>query len=247
MKIEGRNAVAEAIKSGITIDRLIVEKGLKDVSANKIIDAAKSRGIKIFFRDKIALDRESVTSRHQGFIAEVTDFKYDTLEDILEYANTKNEPPFLIILDGVEDPHNLGSVIRVAECAGVHGVIIPRHRAVSVNETVIKVSSGAASHMRIAKVTNINDAIDALKEKGVWVYAADMSGQNLYDTKLDGATAFVIGGEGTGIKRLTLDKCDAKVSIPMRGKVNSLNASVATGVVVYEYVRQNQLKLKIEN
>jgi len=241
MKIEGRNAVAEAIKAGTTIDRLIVEKGMKDASANKIIDAAKAKGIKIFFRDKIALDRESVTNRHQGFIAEVTDFKYDTLDDILDYAKSKNEEPFIILLDGVEDPHNLGSVIRVAECAGAHGIVIPRHRAVSVNETVIKVSSGASAHMRIAKVTNINDAIDELKSKNIWVYAADMTGGDLYKTKLTGAVAFVIGGEGSGIKKLTLQKCDAAVAIPMRGKVNSLNASVATGIVVYEYIRQNAI------
>ena len=242
MKIEGRNAVSEAIKAGTTIDRLIVEKGLKDVAANKIIDAAKSRGIKIFFRDKITLDRESVTRRHQGFIAEVTDFKYAELADILAYAESKGEPPFILLLDGVEDPHNLGSILRVAECAGVHGVIIPRHRAVSVNETVIKVSSGASAHMRVAKVTNINDAIDALKEKGVWVYAADMGGESLYKAKLTGPAAFVIGGEGHGIKKLTREKCDATLAIPMFGKVNSLNASVAAGIVVYEYIRQ-----KIEN
>jgi len=239
MKIEGRNAVAEAIKAGTTIDRLIVEKGLKDASANKIIDAAKSRGIKIFFRDKIALDRESVTNRHQGFIAEVTDFKYSELSDILDLAKEKGEEPFIILLDGVEDPHNLGSILRVAECAGCHGVVIPRHRAVSVNETVIKVSSGASSHILVAKVTNINDAIDELKTHGVWVYAADMTGDNLYQAKLTGAIAFVIGGEGSGIKKLTLSKCDAKLAIPMKGKVNSLNASVATGVVVFEYLRQN--------
>jgi len=238
MKIEGRNAVSEAINSGTTIDRLIVERGLKDVGANKIIDSANSRGIKIFFRDKITLDRESVSKRHQGFIAEVTDFKYDTLEDILAHAESKGESPFIILLDGVEDPHNLGSVLRVAECAGVHGVVIPRHRAVSVNETVIKVSSGASAHMKVAKVTNINDAIDALKAKGVWVYAADMSGKDLFKTNLTGAAAFVIGGEGKGIKKLTREKCDAVVSIPMFGKVNSLNASVATGVVIYEYLRQ---------
>jgi len=238
MKIEGRNAVSEAILAGTTIDRLLVEKGLKDVGANKIIESAKSRGIKIFFRDKVALDRESVTSRHQGFIAEVTDFKYSELDDILAYAEKKGEPPFLIILDGVEDPHNLGSVLRVAECAGVHGVVIPRHRAVSVNETVIKVSSGASAHIRVAKVANINDAIDELKKRNVWVYAADMGGGNLYEARLAGAAAFVIGGEGKGIKKLTREKCDAAVSIPMFGKVNSLNASVAAGVVIYEYVRQ---------
>lgn len=238
MKIEGRNAVSEAIAGKTTIDRLVVEKGLKDAGANKIIEAAKARGIKIFFRDKDILDRESVSKRHQGFIAEITDFHYSELEDILSYAESKGEPPFLILLDGVEDPHNLGSIIRVAECAGVHGVVIPRHRAVSVNETVIKVSSGASAHMRVAKVTNINDAIDELKKRGVWVYAADMDGGDLYKANLTGAAAFVVGGEGGGIKQLTRSKCDAAVRIPMFGKVNSLNASVAAGIVLYEYIRQ---------
>lgn len=243
MKIEGKNAVSEAINAGTTIDRLIVEKGLKDSSSNKIIDAAKARGVKIFFRDKEMLDRESVTKKHQGFIAEVTDFKYSELEDILEFAKSKKEPPFVVILDGVEDPHNLGSIIRVSECAGVHGIIIPRHRSVSVNETVVKVSSGASAYMKVAKVTNINDAIDALKEAGVWVYAADMDGEDLYKTDLTGACAIIIGGEGSGIKRLTKTKCDKAVKIPMLGQVNSLNASVAAGVVIYEKIRQQIAKL----
>ncbi len=238
MKIEGRNAVAEAIAGKQTIDRLVVQKGLKDVGANKIIEAAKARGVKIFFRDKEALDRESAAKRHQGFIAEITDFAYSALDDILAFAESKGEPPFLVLLDGVEDPHNLGSVIRVCECAGVHGVVIPRHRAVSVNETVIKVSAGASAHMKVAKVTNINDAIDELKKRGVWVYAADPGGDSLYKANLTGAAAFVVGGEGAGIKKLTREKCDAAVSIPMFGNVNSLNASVAAGIVVYEYVRQ---------
>lgn len=241
MKIEGRNAVAEAVNSNTTIDRLVVEKGLKDVGANKIIEQAKSRGIKIFFRDKQTLDRESANGRHQGFIAEITDFKYSELDDILNYAKSKGEDPFIVILDGVEDPHNLGSVIRVAECAGVHGVIIPRHRAVSVNETVIKVSAGAAAHMKVCKVTNINDTIDDLKKHNIWVYGADMDGQDLYQTNLKGAIAIVVGGEGSGIKKLTLQKCDAVVKIPMSGQVNSLNASVAAGIVVYEHVRQSKI------
>ena len=242
MKIEGRNAVGEAIASGKTIDRLLVQKGLKDAGANRIIEDAKRRGIKIFFREKEALDRESVSKRHQGFLAEITDFAYCELEDILAYAEEKGEPPFVLVLDGVEDPHNLGSVLRVAECAGVHGVVIPRHRAVSVNETVIKVSAGAAAHIRVAKVTNVNDAIDALKEKGVWVYAADMDGDSVYKTDLTGAVAVVVGGEGSGVKRLTKQKCDASVAIPMRGQVNSLNASVAAGVVVFEKLRQDAAK-----
>ena len=241
MKIEGRNAVGEAIKSGTTIDRLLVEKGLKDAGAQKIIDAANARGIKIFFRDKTALDRES-RGKHQGFIAEVTDFKYSEVSDILAYAASKNEPPFIVILDGVEDPHNLGSVIRVAECAGVHGIIIPRHRAVSVNETVIKVSAGAAEYMRVAKVTNVNEAIDRLKDAGVWVYCADMDGENLYSANLTGPIAVVIGGEGDGVKRLTHEKCDGILRIPMFGQLNSLNASVAAGIVLYERVRQTTTK-----
>ena len=240
MKIEGRNAVREAIRAGKTIDRLLVQKGVKDT----IIEDAKRRGIKIFFRDKEALDRESALGKHQGFIAEVTDFVYCELEDILKRAEKKGEPPFLLLLDGVEDPHNLGSILRVAECAGVHGVVIPRHRSVSVNETVVKVSAGAAAHVAVAKVTNINDTIDELKKLGVWVYAADMDGNSVYDTDLSGAVAFVIGGEGEGVKRLTLGKCDGVVSIPMRGKVNSLNASVAAGVVTFEKLRQDAVKAK---
>lgn len=240
MKIEGRNAVREAIRAGKTIDRLLVQKGVKDT----IIEDAKRRGIKIFFRDKEVLDRESAQGKHQGFIAEVTDFVYCELEDILAKAEKKGEPPFILLLDGVEDPHNLGSILRVAECAGVHGVVIPRHRSVSVNETVVKVSAGAAAHVLVAKVTNINDAIDELKELGVWVYAADMDGKSVYDTDLSGAAAFVIGGEGAGVKRLTLEKCDGVVSIPMYGKVNSLNASVAAGVVTFEKLRQDAAKGK---
>ncbi len=243
MKIEGRNPVAEAIKSGTTIDRLVVQKGLKDQSANRIIDDAKRRGIKIFFREKEALDRESVSGKHGGFIADVTDFKYCELADILEVAVNKQEPAFVLILDGIEDPHNLGSILRVAECAGVHGVVIPRHRAVSVNETVIKVSAGAANHVKVAKVTNVNDAIDYLKEAGVWVYAAEADGSDVYSTSLCGPIAIVIGGEGNGVKRLTREKCDGVISIAMRGKVNSLNASVAAGVVVFEKLRQEQVKL----
>lgn len=238
MKIEGRNAVTEALKAGSTLDRLLVEKGLKDAGAQKIIDEAKSRGIKIFFRDKQVLDRESVTGRHQGFIAEITDYKYSELEDILLFAESKNEPPFLLILDGVEDPHNLGSILRVAECAGVHGVIIPRHRSVSVNETVIKVSAGASAYIKVAKVTNINDTIDELKERGIWIYCADMDGESVYKTDLTGPLALVVGGEGKGVGKRTRANCDKVVSIPMFGKVNSLNASVATAIVVYERIRQ---------
>lgn len=239
MKVIGRNAVAEALSSGRTIDRLIAAKDLKDAGAQRIINDAKARGIRVAFYDREVLDREAEGKKHQGFIADITDFKYCELSDILARAEEKGEPPFLLVLDGVEDPHNLGSILRVAECAGVHGVVIPRHRSVSVNDTVIKVSAGAAAHVLVAKVVNINDAIDELKERGVWVYAADMDGESVYSANITGAVAFVIGGEGSGIKRLTREKCDGAVSIPMRGKVNSLNASVAAGVVAFEYVRRN--------
>ncbi len=243
MKVEGRNAVVELLKTDKTIDRLLVVKGIKDAGANRIINQAKSKGVRVCFYEREVIDRASSTGKHQGFIAEVTDFKYSSVDDILEYAASKNQPPFIVILDGVEDPHNLGSVLRVAECAGCHGVIIPERRAVSVNETVIKVSAGAAAHIKVAKVNNINETIDELKKRGVWVYCADMDGESIYTAKLTGAIALVVGGEGTGVKRLTKEKCDGIVSLPMFGKVNSLNASVATALVVYEYVRQNKMKI----
>ncbi|MDR3317972.1 MAG: 23S rRNA (guanosine(2251)-2'-O)-methyltransferase RlmB [Clostridiales bacterium] len=238
MKIEGRNSVSEAINAGTTIDRLVVSKELKDAGANRIIAAAKSRGIKIQFMEPAALDRESAGGRHQGFIADITDFKYCSVDDILEYARGKGEPPFLVILDGVEDPHNLGSVLRVTECGGVHGVIIPERRSVNVNETVIRVSAGAAAYMRVARVTNINDTVRYLKERNVFVFAADAAGESVYKANLKGALAIVIGGEASGVKKLTRELCDGVVSLPMFGQVNSLNASVACGAVIYEAVRQ---------
>ncbi len=240
MKIEGRNAVTEALKAGKTIDRLVVARDQKDAGAQRIINDAKSRGVKIMFYDKSVLDRESESKRHQGFIAEVSDYKYCTLEDILAYAEEKGEPPFILIADGVEDPHNLGSMIRVADCAGCHGVIIPRHRNVAVNETVVKVSAGAAAHVKVAKVTNINDAVEQLKKQNVWVYAAELGGGDIYSSNLTGACAFVIGGEGKGVSKLTKQKCDGVLTMPLFGKVNSLNASVAAGIVAFEYVRQNK-------
>lgn len=242
MKIEGKNAVLEAIKSQQTIDRLVVQKGLKDPASQNIIDEAKKRGIKIRFYEKEALDRESKTGRHQGFIAEITDFKYSELEEILEFAKEKGQPPFLLLLDGVEDPHNMGSILRVAECAGVHGVVIPYHRSVSVNETVIKVSSGAANHVKVHRATNISDIIETLKNQNIWVYCADFDGQSLYQTDLTGPLALVIGGEGKGVGKRVRSVCDGVVTIPMLGSINSLNASVATAVVVFERIRQCGIK-----
>lgn len=243
MKIYGRNAIEEALKSGATIDRLLVKNGMRDAHGNRIINEARDRGIRVIFRDAAALDRECPKgANHQGFVAEVTDFKYSDLDDILALAEERGEPPFIVLLDGVEDPHNLGAIIRVAECAGVHGIVIPKHRSVSVNDTVVKVSSGAAQYMRVAKVTNINDAIKYLQERGVWVFAADMDGSDIYSANLSGAIAFVIGGEGSGVSRLTRELCDGIVALPMRGKVNSLNASVAAGIVIYEKLRRSIAK-----
>lgn len=242
MKIEGRHAIAEALRSGKTIDRLIVRKGIRDAEGNRLIDEAKERGVKVQFREKEALDRESRDGKHQGFIAEITDFVYSEVEDILRYADETGRPPFILICDGIEDPHNLGSIIRVAECAGVHGIIIPDRRSVSVNETVIKVSAGAANHMRIAKVTNCNEAIKQLKGQGLWVYCADMDGAEMYEVDLRGPVAIVIGGEGAGVHRLVRANCDGAVRIPMMGKINSLNASVAAGVIIYEKIRQEKIK-----
>lgn len=243
MKIYGRNAIEEALKSGATIDRLLVKNGMRDAHGNRIVNEARDRGIRVIFRDAAALDRECPKgANHQGFVAEVTDFKYSDLDDILALAEERGEPPFIVLLDGVEDPHNLGAIIRVAECAGVHGIVIPKHRSVSVNDTVVKVSSGAAQYMRVAKVTNINDAIKYLQERGVWVFAADMDGSDIYSANLSGAIAFVIGGEGSGVSRLTRELCDGIVALPMRGKVNSLNASVAAGIVIYEKLRRSIAK-----
>lgn len=244
MKIYGRNAIEEALNSGATIDRLLVKNGVRDAHGNRIINAAKERGIRVIFRDGAALDREVPRgANHQGFVAEITDFAYSETDDILALAEEKGEPPFILILDGVEDPHNLGAIMRVAECAGVHGIIIPKHRSVTVNDTVVKVSSGAAQYVRVAKVTNINDTIRYLQEdKGVWVFAADMDGESLYTANITGAVAFVIGGEGKGVSRLTRELCDGAVAIPMFGNVNSLNASVAAAIVVYEKVRREKCR-----
>ncbi len=239
MQIEGKNAVRELFRSGKTIDKLIVENNLKDKELSSLIKSARDNGVKITNAPKSVLDKESKTGKHQGIIAFVTDFTYVELENILDNGG---KPNFILILDGVEDPHNLGSILRVSECAGVDGVIIGKHRCASVNETVCRVSAGASEHVKVARVTNINYAIEYLKDKGVWIYAADMDGATIYDTDLKGNCAIVIGSEGFGIHKVTKDLCDGVVSLPMFGKVNSLNASVATGVVAYEVVRQRTAK-----
>ena len=236
--IEGRNAVIEILKSDKTIEQILISKGDKEGSINKIIALAKDKKVVIKEVDRKKLDSISVSHSHQGVIAIVTPYKYYGVEDILNYAKSREEDPFIIILDEIEDPHNLGSIIRTAELCGVHGIIIPKRRNVGVTATVYKTSAGAVEHMKIAKVTNINSIIDELKNQGVWIYGTDIAGEAYsYQVDFKGGVALVIGNEGKGMSKLTKERCDALVKIPMIGKINSLNASVAGGILMYEVLK----------
>lgn len=236
--IIGRNAAMEALKSNKTIEALYVTNGPKEGSINAIINLAKDKKIVIKEVDKKKLDLMAAGNVHQGVIARITPYEYFEVKDILEDAKQKNEAPFIIILDELEDPHNLGSIVRTAEACGVHGIIIPKRRNVGVTPTVYKSSAGAIEHVKIAKVTNINNTIDELKEEGVWVYGADIEGKEYsYEVDFSGPCALIIGSEGRGISKLTLKKCDKLVKIPMIGKINSLNASVAGGIMMYEVLK----------
>lgn len=237
MIIEGKNAVREALIAGKSIDKLYILKGYTDNVVQNIIDMARDKNARILFVDKGALDKLT-PNKHQNVVAEIAEFSYSELSEILDYAKDKGEKLFLLILDGIEDPHNLGSIIRSAEIAGVHGIVIPKVRAVGVTDTVIRVSSGASYHMKIARVTNVNDTIRELKDNFINVYAADMQGTFVYNADMREDVAIIIGGEGAGVRTLTSKLADKIISIPMHGKVNSLNASVAAGVVIYEVVRQ---------
>ena len=234
MNIEGKNAVGEALRAGTTIDALLVEKGTN----HPIVAQARAAGVKIQFVDRSVLDRESVTKRHQGFIARATEFDYCEIEDILDEGKRRGEDSFVVILDGIEDPHNLGSILRVCECAGVHGVIIPKNRAASVNDTAVRTSAGASQYVKVARVANLSNAIATLKKAGLWVFCADMDGREITECNLNGPIALVVGGEDRGVSRLVRENCDGAVSLKMKGKINSLNASVACGVAVYEALRQ---------
>ena len=234
----GRNAVIELLKSDRTIEYVCVSKGDLEGSIKVILGLAKDKGVIIKEVDRRKLDAMSGGLVHQGVIAKVTPFKYCEVTEILEEAEKKEENPFIIILDELEDPHNLGSIIRTAELCGVHGIIIPKRRNVGVTSTVYKCSAGAIEHMKIAKVTNINTTIDMLKSKGVWIYGADIDGTDYsYNTNFSGPCALIIGSEGRGISNLTLKKCDVLVKIPMIGRINSLNASVAGGIMMYEVLK----------
>lgn len=234
----GRNAAMEAVKGNKTIEALYIAKGHKEGSINAIIGLAKEKKIVIKEVDKKKLDAMAEGAVHQSIIAKITPYRYCDVKDILKIAKEREEAPFVIILDELEDPHNLGSIIRTAETCGVHGIIIPKRRNVGVTPTVYKSSVGAVNHVKIAKVTNINNTIDELKEEGIWVYGADIDGTEYsYEVDFGGPCALVIGSEGRGISKLTLKKCDKLVKIPMIGKINSLNASVAGGIMMYEVLK----------
>ncbi len=236
----GRNSVLEAVRSGREIDRLLVAHGQTGGSVQAIIAKCSAKGILIKEVSAQKLDYLCAGSNHQGVAVMIAAQEYCEVSDILEFAESKNEPPFIVICDELEDPHNLGAIIRSAEAAGVHGIIIPKRRSASLNATVAKSASGALEYMRVARVTNISNTIDELKEKGVWVYGADMDGKDYATFDFSGPTALVIGNEGRGIGRLVASKCDEIVSLPMFGKINSLNASVAAGILMYEVVRKRR-------
>lgn len=240
--IEGRNAVLEAFRSGKTIDKLFVLDGCQDGPVKSIIREAKKTDTIINFVDKERLDRLAGTGHHQGVVAQAAAYEYAEVEDILKAAKDKGEAPFIFILDEIEDPHNLGAIIRTANQAGAHGVIIPKRRAVGLTATVAKTSAGAINYTPVAKVTNISKTIEDLKKQGMWFVCADMDGITMYDLNLTGPIGLVIGNEGSGVGRLVKEKCDFVASIPMKGDIDSLNASVAAGVLAYEIVRQRMTK-----
>lgn len=237
-QIEGRNAVLEAFRSGKCVDKLFILDGCQDGAVRTIAREARKKDTIINYVSKERLDQLSETRAHQGVIAQVAAYEYSTVEDILAKAEEKGEPPFLILLDNVEDPHNLGAIIRTANLAGAHGVIIPKRRAVGLTSTVAKTSAGAINYTPVAKVTNLVRTMEELKEKGIWFVCADMGGESMYRMNLTGPIGLVIGNEGEGVSRLVKEACDFTASIPMKGDIDSLNASVAAGVLAYEIVRQ---------
>ena len=243
LTIEGRNAVLEAFRSGKTIDKLFVLDGCQDGPVRTILREAKKQDTIINFVSRERLDQISGTGKHQGVIAYAAAYAYGEVDDMLALAREKGEPPFLFLLDGIEDPHNLGAIIRTANLAGAHGVIIPKRRAVGLTATVAKTSAGALNYTPVARVTNLTQTMEELKKEGMWFVCADMGGETMYRLTLTGPIGLVIGNEGAGVSRLVKDHCDLTASIPMKGDIDSLNASVAAGVLAYEIVRQ---RLKIQ-
>lgn len=242
-QIEGRNAVLEAFRSGRCVDKLFILDGCQDGPVRTMAREARKKDTIINYVSKERLDQLSETRAHQGVIAQVAAYEYSTVEEILAKAEEKGEPPFLVLLDNVEDPHNLGAIIRTANLAGAHGVIIPKRRSVGLTSTVAKTSAGALNYTPVAKVTNLVRTIEELKEKGIWFVCADMGGESMYRLNLTGPIGMIVGNEGEGVSRLVREACDFTASIPMKGDIDSLNASVAAGVLAYEIVRQ---RLKAE-
>lgn len=237
MKTEGRNAVLELLKTDKTVEKILIEKNPQG-SLGRVFAVARERGVRVQFVDKKVLDKESAEGRHQGCIAYSSDYKYSSLQEIMD--SRKEGRGLVILCDCIEDVHNLGSIIRVAECAGADGVIIQSTNSASVTEAVVRISAGAANHVKVAKVNSINRVVDELKKNGYWLYALEADGSDIYSTDLSGNIALVVGGEDSGVKRLTREKCDFVLSLPMCGKVNSLNASVALGVAAYEVLRKRR-------
>ncbi len=243
MLIYGKNPVLEAINSNTTINKIYIQKNNKELFEIKKL--AKDKKVVVIDAEKSKLDKMVDNKNSQGIVASITDFKYSDIEDIIEVAKARDEEPFVLVLDKIEDPHNLGAIIRTAECLGVHGIIIQKRNSCQVTDTVEKVAAGACSYMKVARVANITESIKKLKEYGLWVYGLDMEGSTkIYDTKLEGAIALVVGNEGSGISRLVKENCDFVLNIPMTGKINSLNASVSAAISVYEVVRQKNSKIK---
>ena len=238
LQVEGRREVLELIRSGRSVDRLFIQENLNDAPVRNIVRAARDKGIVISFVSRERLGELSASGHHQGVIARAAAFQYSAVEDMLKKAEERGEPPFLILLDGIEDPHNLGAIIRTADVAGAHGVIIPKHRSAGLTATVMKASAGALNYVPVAKVGSLKAVMDSLKKKGVWFVCADMSGDVMYRLDLKGPIGVVIGNEGSGVSRLIRENCDMTASVPMFGRIDSLNASVAAGVLMYEIVRQ---------
>jgi len=241
-QVEGRNAILEVLKSGRDIEKIVIAKGSTEGTIKRIIGMATERGIVVQQTDRRRLDEMSQTKNHQGIIGFVSAHKYVEIEDILQIAKDKNEEPFIILLDSITDPHNLGAILRTANASGAHGVIIPKRRAVGLTATVAKTSAGAIEYVPVAKVVNLGNTIDDLKKQGVWVACADTEGKEHFTSDLKGPIAIVIGSEGEGVGRLVKEKCDFTVSIPMKGEIASLNASVAAALIMYEVVRQRNNK-----
>lgn len=242
MLIEGRNACIEAFRSGKTVEKCYLQEGVQDGPLNTVLHEAKKNKIPVQFVSKERLSQLSETGKHQGVIIVVSEAAYSSVEDILARAAEKGEAPFIILLDGIEDPHNLGAIIRTANLCGAHGVIIPKNRAAGLTATVMKTSAGALNYTPVARVTNLTKTMEELKKQGLWFVCADMGGSSMYETDLTGPLGLVIGNEGEGVSRLTKEACDLVASIPMKGDIDSLNASVAAGVLMYEAVRQRTLK-----